>query len=124
MCDREYELLLLQKKALLLKSLHLKEQRGQRKFWVRPLFLKRKEEGLYHTAVSLSCFGRNYCPHEHILFQMKTMRAGDPSYFIKFYRMTPMLFEALHEIVKGDLRREYVVREPLATEERLAVTIS
>lgn len=104
MCDREYELLLLQKKALLLKSLHLKEQRGQRKFWVRPLFLKRKEEGLYHTA-------------------MKTMRAGDPSYFIKFYRMTPMLFEALHEIVKGDLRREYVVREPLATEERLAVTI-
>lgn len=54
---------------------------------------------------------------------MKLMREGDHAFFVKFYRMSPALFSKLHEILQADLVREYRIREPLPSEERLAITI-
>lgn len=47
---RELHLLLLKKQALL--TLQLLKERRRRGHWVRPVFMARKQEGLYYTAVS------------------------------------------------------------------------
>ncbi|XP_075540151.1 uncharacterized protein LOC142575073 [Dermacentor variabilis] len=67
--------------------------------------MHRKEEGLYYTA-------------------MRRMREGDHEFFFKFYRMTPEMFDTLLSFVVEDLKRKYVVREPLEPGERLAITLS
>ncbi|KAM7289538.1 protein ANTAGONIST OF LIKE HETEROCHROMATIN PROTEIN 1-like [Ixodes scapularis] len=55
---------------------------------------------------------------------MKLMRQGDHQFFKKFYRMSPATFDMLHELVQADLQRMHCIREPLASEERLAITLS
>ncbi|XP_037581495.2 uncharacterized protein LOC119464548 [Dermacentor silvarum] len=102
--ERRQQLLLLKKKLLLLIILK-RQDRRRRRWWVRPVFMHRKEEGLYYTA-------------------MRRMREGDHDFFFKFYRMTPQMFDALLSFVVDDLKREYVVREPLEPGERLAITLS
>lgn len=52
--ERELDVLLLRKRLVLLQLLVKKRARVERKWWVRPIFEKRREEGLYHTAVSSS----------------------------------------------------------------------
>ncbi|KAG0428095.1 hypothetical protein HPB47_024894 [Ixodes persulcatus] len=103
--ERELDGLLLRKRLVLLQLLVKKRARVERKWWVRPIFEKRREEGLYHTA-------------------MKRMRDGDVDFFVRFYRMTPPTFDELHDMVKEDLTRQFFIREPLPSEERLAIALS
>ncbi|KAG0442041.1 hypothetical protein HPB47_015793 [Ixodes persulcatus] len=55
---------------------------------------------------------------------MKLMRQGDHQFFKKFYRMSPATFDKLHELVQADSQRMHCIREPLASEERIASTLS
>ncbi|XP_077492061.1 uncharacterized protein LOC144102756, partial [Amblyomma americanum] len=82
-----------------------RRQRRRPRWWVRPVFAVRKEEGLYHTA-------------------MRRMREGDHDLFYKFFRMTPQLFDEVLGLVSPDLTRQHVVREPLEPGERLAIALS
>ncbi|XP_065295881.2 uncharacterized protein [Dermacentor albipictus] len=79
------------------------KKKRKRKFWVHPIWQVRKEEGEYHTAFPV----------------MKT----DEDMFFRYYRMSPKQFDELHSIVRRDLRRNFVCREPLCSEERLAITL-
>nr|XP_037270205.1 uncharacterized protein LOC119161795 [Rhipicephalus microplus] len=90
---------------LIKKRKQVREQRQPRRWWIRPVFLARKQEGLYHTA-------------------MKRMREGDHEFFFKFYRMTPALFDVLLRFVAQDLTKIHVSRETLEPGERLAITLS
>lgn len=54
---------------------------------------------------------------------MKRMRDGDVDFFVRFYRMTPPTFDELHDMVKEDLTRQFFIREPLPSEERLAIAL-
>ncbi|KAH7950371.1 hypothetical protein HPB49_023148 [Dermacentor silvarum] len=47
----------------------------------------------------------------------------DPPMFFKYYRMSPDKFDFLHRLVMNDLIRQFLCREPLCSEERLAITI-
>ncbi|KAL3169677.1 hypothetical protein MRX96_015511 [Rhipicephalus microplus] len=89
------------------KAIVRRRQRRQREHrcWVRPVFLARRQEGLYHTA-------------------MRRMREGDQQFFFKFYRMSPALFDKLLGFVAADLTRQHFIREPLEPGERLAITLS
>lgn len=58
------------------------------------------------------------------LFQMKKMRDhGDFTYFNMYFRMMPDVFDHLHNIVRDDLTKQHVIREPLMSYERLALTL-
>ncbi|KAH7966609.1 hypothetical protein HPB49_018005 [Dermacentor silvarum] len=43
--------------------------------------------------------------------------------FFKYYRMSPDKFDFLYRLVMNDLIRQFLCREPLCPEERLAITI-
>lgn len=75
-----------------------------KKTWIRPLWQHRKTESEYYTA-------------------MQVMRKEDTEYFFRYYRMTPDLFDKLHSLVKERITKEYVVREPITSGERLAMTL-
>lgn len=49
--------------------------------------------------------------------------SGDEEYFKTYYKMTPEKFEELHLLVEEPLTRLYVVREPLPSRSRLAMTL-
>ncbi|XP_040357268.1 protein ANTAGONIST OF LIKE HETEROCHROMATIN PROTEIN 1-like [Ixodes scapularis] len=53
---------------------------------------------------------------------MQVMR-NDPPLFFKFYRMMPDKFDQLHALVRDDLTKEFLCREPLSSEQRLAITL-
>ncbi|KAM7291819.1 protein ANTAGONIST OF LIKE HETEROCHROMATIN PROTEIN 1 [Ixodes scapularis] len=59
-----------------------------------------------------------------LVLTMKRMRDGDVDFFVRFYRMTPPTFDELHDMVKEDLTRQFFIREPLPSEERLAIALS
>ncbi|XP_065301479.1 uncharacterized protein [Dermacentor albipictus] len=108
MYEMRLRLLLLARKLLLLLLLQRRLERRkrlQRRWWVRPVFQRRKEEGLYYTA-------------------MQRMRQGDHEFFYKFFRMTPLLFDKLLAFVADDLTRQHHIREPLEPGERLAIALS
>ncbi|KAH6940342.1 hypothetical protein HPB50_026947 [Hyalomma asiaticum] len=90
---------------LLKKRKQIRARRRPRRWWVRPVFLARRQEGLYHTA-------------------MRRMREGDHGFFFKFYRMTPALFDILLSYVAADLTKFHVSRDPLEPGERLAIALS
>ncbi|XP_070389473.1 uncharacterized protein [Dermacentor albipictus] len=48
---------------------------------------------------------------------------ADPTMFFRYYRMTPPKFNELHKLVKRDLVKSFLCREPLCSEERLAITL-
>ncbi|XP_064469243.1 uncharacterized protein LOC135383875 [Ornithodoros turicata] len=55
---------------------------------------------------------------------MDTMRkCGDDRMFQKFYRMPSSTFDELHRLVQSALSKEHAVREPISSQERLAMTI-
>ncbi|XP_037525515.1 uncharacterized protein LOC119402434 [Rhipicephalus sanguineus] len=54
---------------------------------------------------------------------MQRMRQGDVEYFHKYYRMMPQQFDFLLSLLKQDLERKHVVREPISPAERLAMTL-
>ncbi|KAH7974195.1 hypothetical protein HPB49_011926 [Dermacentor silvarum] len=51
------------------------------------------------------------------------MRNGDVEYFKKYYRMTPHQFDFLLSLLREDLERKHVIREPICPAERLAMTL-
>lgn len=54
---------------------------------------------------------------------MQKMREGDLEYFKKYYRMTPDQFNFILTLVRQDLEKRYLCREPICPAERLAMTI-
>lgn len=50
-------------------------------------------------------------------------KTNDPEQFYKMKRMSVEAFDELTELVKSRIERQYVVREPISVEERLALTI-
>ncbi|KAH7941611.1 hypothetical protein HPB49_015363 [Dermacentor silvarum] len=54
---------------------------------------------------------------------MHRMRNGDVEYFKKYYRMTPHQFDFLLSLLREDLERKHVIREPICPAERLAMTL-
>lgn len=55
--------------------------------------------------------------------QFQVMKKKDTDLFFKFYRMTPALFDKLHGLVGHRLEKQHVVREPITSGERLAMTL-
>ncbi|KAM7307362.1 putative sugar transporter [Ixodes scapularis] len=55
--------------------------------------------------------------------RMQVMRDQDPQFFFRFYRMSPQLFDKLHRLVAERLTKQHVVREPITSGERLAMTL-
>lgn len=51
------------------------------------------------------------------------MKNQDTDLFFKYYRMTPELFDKLHGLVGSRLEKQHVVREPITSGERLAMTL-
>ncbi|KAH7959050.1 hypothetical protein HPB49_007702 [Dermacentor silvarum] len=51
------------------------------------------------------------------------MRNGDVEYFKKYYRMTPHQIDFLLSLLREDLERKHVIREPICPAERLAMTL-
>ncbi|XP_037577053.2 uncharacterized protein LOC119459316 [Dermacentor silvarum] len=51
------------------------------------------------------------------------MRDGDIEYFKKYYRMVPQQFDFILSLVGRDLDRQYCIREPISSAERLAMTL-
>ncbi|KAH7933036.1 hypothetical protein HPB49_007164 [Dermacentor silvarum] len=47
----------------------------------------------------------------------------DPEVFRKYYRMTPETFEKLHSLLETRLSKQWVVREPVPSRCRLAITL-
>ncbi|KAH7934091.1 hypothetical protein HPB49_021424 [Dermacentor silvarum] len=76
-----------------------RRQALSRRQWVRPVWTKRADESEYFTA------------------------NGDDSLFFKFYRMSPETFDALHDLVRDRLSKEWVCRDPISSGERLALTL-
>ncbi|KAH7979282.1 hypothetical protein HPB49_008955 [Dermacentor silvarum] len=74
-----------------------------RKHWVRPVWTKRADESEYFTAIKL-------------------MKNGDDSLF-KFYRISPVTFDALPDMVRDRLTKEWVCWKPISSGERFALTL-
>lgn len=75
----------------------------KRKFWVSKIFAERQRHGLYHATL----------PN----IRLEDLR------FRNFTRMTTTQLEDLLLIVGHDLKKLYVVREPINEEQRLLVTL-
>ncbi|KAK8787435.1 hypothetical protein V5799_022789 [Amblyomma americanum] len=97
-------LLLLEEYCLLRKKKALLELSMPRRWWVRPVWENRKQESEYYTAMPL-------------------LMSGDSEYFHKYYKMSPSKFEELHALVEGPLTKQYVIREPIPSRARLAMTL-
>lgn len=90
----------------------------------------KKEKKKLHTPV-ISCFVKDYTfkQFNNVLvllqsFQFQVMKKdADPTMFFRYYRMTPPKFNELHKLVKRDLVKSFLCREPLCSEERLAITL-
>ncbi|CAN7943693.1 unnamed protein product [Ixodes hexagonus] len=104
--DPEYARLLLLQRYYLLKNGH----EGSlalpipRRWWVRPIWENRKQDSEFYTAMPL-------------------LMSGDREYFKKYYKTMPEKFDELHALVEEHLTRPHVVREPLPSRLRLAVTL-
>ncbi|XP_077497909.1 uncharacterized protein LOC144108586 [Amblyomma americanum] len=98
------QLLLLEEYLLLEKKKILLSAPVPRQWWTRPIWQNRKEESVFYTVMPL-------------------LMSGDPEYFKKYYRRTPEKFEGLHSLLEEHLTKPYVVREPLPSRARLAITL-
>ncbi|XP_037574321.1 uncharacterized protein LOC119456563 [Dermacentor silvarum] len=99
---RRKRLLLLKMKVLIIQK-RLEEER-RRRWWVRPSWRTRHAESEFFTT-------------------MEKMRDGDIEYFKKYYRMVPQQFDFILSLVGRDLDRQYCIREPISSAERLAMTL-
>ena len=83
-------------------NIHLKKKRRKR-FWIAEIFKRRNRYGFYHAI-------------------LPTVRLEDFR-FRNYTRLTTIQFEELLSIVGNDLKKQYVVREPINEEERLILTL-
>lgn len=125
-----YKLLLLKKKLRLLKK---GKRKGERTPVLGPPFVAGKKTPQrvprcgkflfwaflrtpFNTKLSTSI-------RKLSVFQVQLMREGDPQYFHKCYRMSPKVFDELHTVVGVYLEKEHLCRDPVSSEERLAMTL-
>lgn len=80
-----------------------KLKKKRRKCWVTELFKNRKRYGFYHAI-------------------LPSVRLEDIR-FNNYTRMTTTQFEELLFIIGADLKKQYVVREPINEEQRLILTL-
>lgn len=73
----------------------------KKRFWINPLFERRREHGFYYASVPRLT----------------------PENFRNYYRMTATQFEELLHLVAPAITKETVIREPLPPAERLSITL-
>ena len=87
-------LLLMQYRNTLLSCSHLREKK-RRRHWVRPLWKKRKEQGMFHNLV-------------------QEMRLFDQLMFFKYFRMSATTFDKLLRLIAPQITKiKTNFREPL-----------
>ncbi len=89
---------------LLRRRLARKREENRKRFWVRPINRKRKQEGEYYNLV-------------------REMQLSDHESFFKYFRMSPNLFEKLLCLVAPIIVKCEQKREPVSPAERLSVTL-
>ncbi|XP_057307667.1 uncharacterized protein LOC130645634 [Hydractinia symbiolongicarpus] len=98
-------LLLLRRRRRSLERRALTKLQRRKIFWVREIFLRRKELGEYHR-----------------LFQ--ELKVSDREYFFRYLRMSPDRFEHLLSLVGPVIQRQDThMRESISAEQRLVITI-
>ena len=96
-------LLLLQYRNILLLCQNARKRK--RRCWVRPLWQKRKEQGIFHNLV-------------------QEMQLFDHFMYFKYFRMTPAMFEKLLRFVAPEITKiKTNFREPLPPALKLAVSL-
>ncbi|XP_011269237.2 uncharacterized protein LOC105259170 [Camponotus floridanus] len=81
--------------------INLKKKYKKKRFWIDPLFEKRREHGFYYASVPRLT----------------------PEKFRNYYRMTATQFEELLYLVAPAVTKQTVIREPLPPAERLSITL-
>lgn len=81
----------------------MKFKKKKRQFWIAEMFKNRKRYGFYHAI-------------------LPSVRLEDLR-FKNYTRMTTIQFEELLLMIGSDLKKQYVVREPINEEQRLIVTL-
>ncbi|XP_077506251.1 uncharacterized protein LOC144115669 [Amblyomma americanum] len=87
--------------------LHRRRARNARKrrFWVRPMFRRREQEGQARLL-------------------LPRLRAEDEAYFRDYLRMPPSTFDTLLGFVEHSLSRQVTpFRDPISAHDRLAITL-
>ena len=94
------------RRIFLLMLLRRRKRRNKykKRFWIRPVLQRRKEQGEYFNLV-------------------KEMQLGDHESFFKYFRMTPNLCEEVLNLVAPLLLKSDSKREPIRLAERLTVTL-
>ncbi|XP_077263626.1 uncharacterized protein LOC143898205 [Temnothorax americanus] len=78
---------------------HYKKKRT----WVTELFQQRRRYGFYHTALPI--------------LKLEDLR------FRNYFRMSTIQFEELLQLIGPRITRQYVIREPIGTEQRLSICL-
>lgn len=90
--------------ALLINEVCKQKRSYRRKrFWIHPVFTKRRDHGFYHAIFPVI--------------------ALEESRFRNYFRMTPTQFEDLLNIVAPFITKQAMVREPISATERLCLTL-
>ena len=81
-----------------------KKNRYRKRFWIRPILQRRKEQGEYFNLA-------------------REMQLADHESFFKYFRMSPTLFENLLAVVAPLILKSDEKREPVSPAETLSVTL-
>ncbi|KAG1657412.1 Protein ALP1-like [Nymphon striatum] len=81
------------------------ENGNERRWWVRPIFERREEQGAYHNLV-------------------REMRLNDNEYYFKFHRMSPTQFDEILSLVGPIIQKQDThFRSSISAGERLSMTL-
>ena len=89
---------------LLRRRIQRRANKYKKRFWVRPILQKRKQQGEYANLV-------------------REMQLGDHESFFKYFRMSPATFEILLRLVAPKIIKSSEKREAVSPAERLSVTL-
>ncbi|KAJ8942352.1 hypothetical protein NQ314_007010 [Rhamnusium bicolor] len=97
------------RRRILLALLYLKHEFTStgsqcKRFWVRNIYLKRKQQGDFHNLI-------------------QEMRLNDGDKFFNYFRMSSEQFDILLSKVMPEIEKIYISREPISPAERLSVTL-
>lgn len=76
----------------------------EKRWWVRPIFQNRNQQGDYKNLI-------------------EEMRLTDVDSYFNYMRMSPNNFDELLNLVGPLLQKKTVVREPISSGQRLALTL-
>lgn len=92
-----------QENTKLCKNVEVKKKRKKRTAWVQLAYTEREQLGQF--------------------VKLKKYRVSSPKLFFDYLRMMPKEFDELHALVKHKIERVHLVRKPICSEERLALTL-